>query len=154
MIAETMLGRGDQAFDYYMRICPSAREPISNVHKCEPYIYAQTIAGIEAPTFGEAKNSWLTGTAAWNMVAISNWILGVRADHDGLVVDPCIPKEWKGFKVTRRFRGATYAIEVKNPSHVCKGVKQMTVDGKKIEGSLLPFFEDNRMHNVTVLLGA
>jgi len=153
MIAETMLGRGDQAFDYYMRICPSAREPISNVHKCEPYIYAQTIAGIEAPTFGEAKNSWLTGTAAWNMVAISNWILGVRADHNGLVVDPCIPKEWKGFKVTRRFRGATYDIEVKNPSHVCKGVKQATVDGKKVEGNLLPIFGDNKTHKVSVTLG-
>jgi cellobiose phosphorylase len=153
MISEAILGRGDRAFDYYMRICPSAREPISNIHRCEPYIYAQTIAGRDAPTFGEAKNSWLTGTAAWNLVAITQWILGVRADHDGLIVDPCIPKEWSGFKVTRRFRGATYVIEVKNPSHVCKGVKKVTVDGKILDNKLLPIFGDNKMHQVNVLLG-
>ncbi len=153
MISEAILGRGDRAFDYYMRICPSTREPISNIHRCEPYIYAQTIAGRDAPTFGEAKNSWLTGTAAWNLVAITQWILGVRADHDGLIVDPCIPKEWSGFKVTRRFRGATYVIEVKNPSHVCKGVKQVTVDGKMLDGKLLPIFGDNKLHQVSVLLG-
>lgn len=153
MIAEAMLGHGDKAFDYYKRICPSAREPISNIHRCEPYVYAQTIAGPSAPTFGEAKNSWLTGTAAWNMVAITQWILGVRADHDGLIVDPCIPKDWSEFKVTRRFRGATYVIEVKNPSHVSHGVKQVTVDGKPIKGNKLPIFNDGKTHHVSVLMG-
>jgi cellobiose phosphorylase len=153
MISEIMLGHGDKAFDYYKRICPSAREPISNIHRCEPYVYAQTIAGPEAPTFGEAKNSWLTGSAAWNLVAITQWILGVRADHDGLIVDPCIPKEWQGFKVTRRFRGATYVIEVNNPDHVCYGIRQVTVDGKPIEGNLLPIFGDGKVHQVSVLMG-
>jgi len=153
MIAETILGHGDKAFDYYKRICPSAREPISNVHRCEPYVYAQMIAGRDAPTFGEAKNSWLTGTAAWNMVAITQWILGVRPDYDGLIVDPCIPKKWSGFKVTRQFRNATYVIEVKNPNHVCYGVRQVTVDGKLIKGNLLPVFGDGKTHHVSVLMG-
>jgi len=154
MISEAMLGHGDRAFDYYRRICPSARESISNIHRCEPYVYAQMIAGPDAPTFGEAKNSWLTGTAAWNWVAIAQWILGVRPDHDGLIVDPRIPKEWLGFKVTRRFRGATYVIEVKNPDHVCCGVRQVTVDREPLDGNLLPIFGDGKSHQVSVLMGA
>jgi len=153
MISEAMLGHGDKAFDYYKRICPSARESISNIHRCEPYVYAQMIAGPDAPTFGEAKNSWLTGTAAWNWVAVAQWILGVRGDHDGLIIDPCIPKEWSGFKVTRRFRGATYVIEVENPDHVCRGVRRVTVDGRPLEGNLLPIFGDGKSHQVCVLMG-
>jgi cellobiose phosphorylase len=153
MIAEAMLGHGDKAFNYYKRICPSAREPISNIHRCEPYVYAQTIAGPDAATFGEAKNSWLTGTAAWNWVAVAQWILGVRADYDGLIVDPCIPKEWPGFKITRRFRGATYDIDVKNPNHVFRGVQRVTVDGKLLEGNLLPVLSDGKAHRVNVLMG-
>lgn len=108
MIAETMIGRGDRAFDYYTRISPSVRESISDVHRCEPYVYAQTIAGRDAPTEGEAKNSWLTGTAAWNFVAITQWILGIRATHDGLRVAPVIPEAWPGFSATRLFRGTPY----------------------------------------------
>ncbi|MEM2941583.1 MAG: glycosyl transferase [Thermoproteota archaeon] len=153
MIAETIVGRGDRAFDYYKRICPSAREKISHIHRCEPYVYAQMIAGPDAPTFGEAKNSWLTGTAAWNLVAITQWILGVRPGYDGLIVDPCIPKDWPGFTVTRVYRGATYVIDVKNEEHVCRGVKQVTVDGKPIEGNVLPVFNDGATHHVTVIMG-
>jgi cellobiose phosphorylase len=153
MIAETIVGRGDRAFDYYKRICPSAREAISHIHRCEPYVYAQMIAGPDAPTFGEAKNSWLTGTAAWNLVAITQWILGVRPGYDGLIVDPCIPKDWPGFSVTRVYRGATYVIDVKNEEHVCRGVKQITVEGKPIEGNVLPVFSDGATHHVTVIMG-
>ena len=112
MIAEAQLGHGEQAFDYYMRINPSNREAISEIHRCEPYIYAQMIAGRDAPTHGEAKNSWLSGTAAWNFVAITQWILGVRPEYNGLRVDPCIPAEWDGFQTRRSFRGATYEIQV------------------------------------------
>jgi cellobiose phosphorylase len=113
MIAEAMLGNGDTAHDYYFRINPSVREAISETHRCEPYVYAQMIAGKDAPTQGEAKNSWLTGTAAWNYVAITQWILGIRPTYDGLVVAPVIPERWSGFRVTRRFRGAVYHIEVR-----------------------------------------
>jgi cellobiose phosphorylase len=112
MIAEAMLGDGAQALDYYHRINPSVREDVSELHKCEPYVYAQMIAGKDAPVHGEAKNSWLTGTAAWNFVAISQWILGIRPVYDGLMIAPVIPADWEGFQVVRKFRGVTYKIKV------------------------------------------
>ena len=112
MIAEAIIGRGDAAFDYYQRINPAAREELSELHRCEPYADAQMIAGPAAPNHGEAKNSWLTGAATWNMVAITQWILGIRPEYDGLRVDPVLPAGWPGFTATRRFRGATYIIQV------------------------------------------
>ena len=112
MIAETCLGRGDQAYDYYLRTNPSAREEISELHRCEPYTYAQMIAGKDAPTHGEAKNSWLTGTAAWNYVAITQWILGIRPTYSGLRIAPVMPTAWLGFEAVRVFRGVTYKIKV------------------------------------------
>ncbi len=138
MIAETMLGDGDAAFDYYKRINPSAREAISEVHRAEPYVYAQTIAGPDAATYGEAKNSWLTGTAAWNFVAISQWILGIRPDHGGLRVDPVVPATWDGFSVVRVFRGATYRIKVSKVPGEGGRVGCLMVDGKHIDGNLVP----------------
>jgi cellobiose phosphorylase len=137
MIAETVIGRGDKAFDYYMCINPSAREEISELHKCEPYVYAQMIAGKDASTHGEAKNSWLTGTAAWNYVAITQNILGIQPTLDGLLIDPCIPSKWDGFKATRKYRGVTYHITVTNPKHVCKGVAMVTVNGKRVEDNMI-----------------
>jgi cellobiose phosphorylase len=138
MVAETIVGNGDRAFDYYKRINPSARESFSELHKCEPYVYAQMIAGKDAATPGEAKNSWLTGTAAWNFVAISQWILGVRADFDGLRIDPVLPGDWTGFTASRRFRGATYEISVRKPAGAAGRVSHLIVDGERIEGSLVP----------------
>jgi cellobiose phosphorylase len=138
MIAEAMAGHGDAAFGYYKRINPSAREQISDVHRCEPYVYAQMIAGPDAPTYGEAKNSWLTGTAAWNLVAITQWILGIRAEMDGLRVDPVLPASWAGFTATRRFRGATYQISVRNPDRLSGQAAFLEVDGQRIEGTLVP----------------
>lgn len=153
MIAETVIGRGDRAFDLYKKICPAFREDISDLHRNEPYVYSQMIAGKDAQRMGEAKNSWLTGTAAWNFVAISQAILGVKPDYDGLIVDPCIPSDWKEYKVTRVFRGATYVISIKNPSGVQKGVASVTVDGAIIEGNLLPVFDSGTTHEVEVVLG-
>jgi len=136
MIAETMIGHGDQAHDYYTCINPSAREHISEVHRCEPYVYAQMIAGKDASTFGEAKNSWLTGTAAWNLVAITNWILGIRPTYNGLSISPVIPKNWSGFKATRIFRGVKYHISVER---IGTGNKSMLyINKKKIEGNIIP----------------
>ena len=128
MIAETLLGRGEMAWDYYKKICPAYLEDNSDLHKTEPYVYSQMIAGKDAFKPGEAKNSWLTGTAAWNFLAITQFILGIQTDYDGLVIDPCIPKEWVGFTVHRKFRGTTYAIEVINEEHISKGVKEIWVD--------------------------
>jgi cellobiose phosphorylase len=133
MIAEARAGNGDRAFDYYLRINPSAREALSDVHRCEPYVYAQTIAGRDAPTHGEAKNSWLTGTAAWNLVAVTQWILGIRPEHDGLRIDPCLPSEWHGFEATRRFRGAEYRIAVRRGQ-----VKELLVDRRRVDGDVIP----------------
>jgi cellobiose phosphorylase len=153
MIAESILGNGDLAHDYYSRINPSAREAISEVHRCEPYVYAQMIAGRDAPSHGEAKNSWLSGTAAWNFVAITQHILGIRPAYDGLVVDPSIPSAWDGFKVWREFRGGRYEIEIKNPHHVSHGVASILVDGAPIEGNVIPVFTNRRRHHIEVTLG-
>ncbi len=136
MMAEARLGHGDEAFDYYRRINPSAREEISEVHRCEPYVYAQMIAGRDAPTHGEAKNSWLTGTAAWNYVAITQWILGIRPSYYGLQVTPVIPTNWPGFEATRLFRGVTYRISVKRAGP--GNTVSLTVDGQPIEGNVVP----------------
>jgi cellobiose phosphorylase len=139
MIGEAITGDAEAAFDHYLRINPSAREAISDVHRCEPYVYAQMIAGRDAPTHGEAKNSWLTGTAAWNMVAISQWILGIRPEHEGLRVEPVIPVSWPGFRATRRFRGTTYEIEARRTEGIGAGEPpRVTVDGEDIEGAVIP----------------
>jgi cellobiose phosphorylase len=142
MIAETIVGRGDQAHDYYTRINPSAREAISEVHRCEPYVYAQMIAGHDAPTHGEAKNSWLTGTAAWNYVAITQWILGIRPTYAGLQIAPVIPRDWPGFEATRIFRGVTYHISVKRAGE--GNTVSLAVDGKPVEGNVVPLPPDER----------
>ena len=152
-IAETMIGRGDQAFDYYLRICPSAKESKIDTYRCEPYVYSQMTAGPDALTPGEAKNSWLTGTASWSLVAITQFILGVRPTTKGLLVDPCIPASWPGFTVHRRFRGHLYHIKVKNPRSVCKGVKQMTVNGQPVAGNLIPLAEGQGETMVEIELG-
>ena len=153
MAAETVVGHGDRAFELYRKIAPAYREEISDLHKLEPYCYSQMIAGRDAKNFGQAKNSWLTGTAAWNFYVISNYILGIKPDWHGLRIDPCIPHDWDGYRVTRRFRGATYAIDIRNEAHVCRGVKSITVDGEALEGTVLPAFGDGREHQVTVILG-
>lgn len=138
VIAETVLGRGDKAFDHYRRIAPAYREDISEVHRLEPYVYAQMIAGKEAVRAGEAKNSWLTGTAAWNFVAVSQHLLGVRPDFDGLVVDPQIGPDVPEFTVTRVARGATYVVHVTNSG--ARGARgRLVVDGKPVEGNLVAY---------------
>lgn len=138
IIAETMAGRGTDAWNHYAKICPSYTEEQSELHKVEPYVYSQMIAGRDAAKPGEAKNSWLTGTAAWNWYAISQFILGVRPDYDGLVIDPCVPKDWKRFTVTRRFRDGEYTITVVNPDRREKGVRSVVFDGFPIEGNKVP----------------
>ncbi len=153
MCAEAFMGRGDKAFDYYTRIAPAYTEEYSEVHRLEPYVYAQMVAGKDAKRFGEAKNSWLTGTASWNFVAISQYILGVKPEYDGLMIDPAIPAAWDGYELTRQFRGDIYRVKVKNPDHVCKGVTGMTVDGNEIAGNVIPVFGDGKEHDVVVTLG-
>ncbi|MNZ37581.1 N,N'-diacetylchitobiose phosphorylase [compost metagenome] len=153
MIAETVLGHGDRAFEVYSKIAPAYLEDISEIHRMEPYVYSQMIAGKDAVRHGEAKNSWLTGTAAWNYVAITQAILGIQADFNGLKVDPCIPSAWDGFEITRVFRGDTYVIKISNPNHVSKGVKSITLNGAAVEGIVIPPVGDGGTHEVVVVLG-
>jgi cellobiose phosphorylase len=150
MIGEAVAGNGDRAWEYYRKICPSYLEEISDLHKTEPYVYVQMIAGKDAFKPGEAKNSWLTGTASWNYFAITQYILGIRPGYDGLIIDPCIPSTWNGFKVTRKFRGDIYRIEVINQSGRSKGVSRVVIDGKPQESNVIPVFGDGKEHFVTV----
>ena len=154
-IAETVIGRGDRAWQVYTRTCPAYLEEISEVHRTEPYVYSQMIAGKDAPNFGEAKNSWLTGTAAWTFLNVSQFILGIRPDYDGLMIDPCIPKNLKGFEVARTFRGIDYHIEVLNPEHVEKGIAKLIVDGKEVSGNTIPFDSNmvGKSVHVTAVMG-
>ena len=151
IIGETVLGRGNYAWDYYRKICPSYTEEHSALHKVEPYVYSQMIAGKDAARPGEAKNSWLTGTAAWNYYAITQFILGIKPAYNGLEINPCIPSEWKQYNVKRKFRGANYDITIYNPNGVCKGVKSITVDGQDIEGQVVSHATGN--HKVEVVMG-
>ncbi len=152
MIGETVQGRGDRAWEYFRKICPSYLEEKSDLHKVEPYVYAQMIAGKDAFRPGEAKNSWLTGTAAWNYYAITQYILGIQPTYNGLRIEPCIAPEWKGFTVTRKFRGTTYLIEVKNPNGSMKGVASLTVDGNAIEGNTIPLMPAGGTYKVEVIM--
>jgi len=151
IIGETVLGRGDYAWDYYRKICPSYTEERSALHKVEPYVYSQMIAGKDAARPGEGKNSWLTGTAAWNYYAITQYILGIKPAYDGLEINPCIPSGWKEYTVRRKFRGAIYEITVQNPQGVCKGIKTLTVDGVKTEGNIVR--HQPGTHQVIAVLG-
>lgn len=152
-IAETVVGRGNRAWQVYTRTCPAYIEDISEIHRTEPYVYSQMIAGKDAPNFGEAKNSWLTGTAAWTFLNVSQYILGIRPDYNGLVVDPCIPASLDGFSAKRDFRGVTYHITVKNPNGAEKGVASMTVDGTPVEGNMIPFDGSKKEVQVEVVMG-
>jgi cellobiose phosphorylase len=152
MIAEAMAGRGDKAHDYYLRINPSKREEIGELHKCEPYVYAQMIAGRDAPTHGEAKNSWLTGTAAWNYVAITQWIMGIRPTFEGLQVAPVIPSAWDGFEAVRSYRGVRYDIKLKRNG--LGNRVRLEVDGNPVNGTIIPIPTDGiEVVPVTVWLG-
>jgi cellobiose phosphorylase len=153
MIAETLAGNGEAAWEYYRKICPPYLEEISDLHKTEPYVYSQMIAGKDAFRPGEAKNSWLTGTASWNFYAISQYILGIRTDFEGLRIHPVIPRTWEGYVVHRKFRGAVYRIEVSNPAHVSSGVKELLLNGNRLEGNLVPLCAQGSVNEVRVVLG-
>lgn len=154
MITEAQLGNGDQAFEYYRKMAPAYLEDISDLHRVEPYVYCQMIAGKDAHRPGEGKNSWLTGTAAWNFAAITQYILGVKPDYDGLSINPAIPRDWEGFSVVRKFRGANYHITVTNPQRVSRGVKTIVVDGGEIKGTTLPIIAAGRDCQVDVIMGS
>ena len=151
--AEAVLGHGNRAFEVYRRTCPSYLEDISEIHRTEPYVYPQMIAGKDAPTHGEAKNSWLTGTAAWTLLSITQAILGVVPTLDGLKIDPCLPSDWKGFAVSRRYRGAVYNITVDNAAGAEYGVKELFVNGQPLAGNVIPPAPAGETVEVKVIMG-
>jgi cellobiose phosphorylase len=153
MIAETLVGNGERAFQYYEQINPASKNDIIDRYECEPYCYPQNILGDEHPQFGLARNSWLSGTSSWCYQASTQFILGVRPEHAGLAVDPCIPSSWDGYKAVRKCRNAIYNIDIKNPEKVSKGVKNVTVDGKQLDSNIIPYFSDGKEHNVEVIMG-
>ena len=152
-IAETVLGHGDRAFEVYKKTCPAYIEDISEIHRTEPYVYSQMVAGADAPRHGEAKNSWLTGTAAWTFVNVSQHILGVYPTHEGLSVNPCIPDGFGDFTLVRKFREGTYYIDVKNPNNTQKGITSFVVDGKEINGTVIPYEAGKTEYHVTITMG-
>ena len=152
-IAETRIRRGNRAFEIYKKTCPAYIEEISEIHRTEPYVYSQMIAGKDAPKHGEAKNSWLTGTAAWTFVNVSQYILGIRPEFEGLTIDPCIPSSLREFTVTRKFRDAVYHIHICNPNHVESGIVQMTVNGVPYESNCITPQKDVREYQVEIVMG-
>jgi cellobiose phosphorylase len=153
MIAETLLGNGGRAFEYYHQINPAARNEEIERYECEPYCYPQNILGDEHPQFGLARNSWLSGTSSWTYQTATQAILGIQPTHQGLKIDPCIPQDWDGFQVTRQFRGATYHITVKNPDHASKGVAKIEINGEPAQGNTVPVFPEGESVQVEVVMG-
>ncbi|MCR5487626.1 MAG: glycosyl transferase [Lachnospiraceae bacterium] len=152
-IAETVIGRGERAFEVYHKTCPAYLQDKSDIHKTEPYVYSQMVAGRDAVYHGQGKNSWLTGTAAWTFTDISQYILGIYPTLYGLQINPCIPGDFGDFKITREYRGAVYHIHVTNPDKVEKGVRKMTVNGKETEGNVVPFDPSVKEYEVSVEMG-
>jgi N,N'-diacetylchitobiose phosphorylase len=153
VVAEGLLGRGDRAFELYWSFLPASKNDNADLYTMEPYVYSQFITGKEHPFhFGRARNSWLTGTASWGFVALSQYILGVRPDYDGLILSPAIPSGWDEYQVTRQYRGATYQITVKNPNRLSSGIQRMTVDGKLVEGNRIPIARSGRTVKVEAVL--
>ena len=152
--AETQIGRGSRAFEIYQKTCPAYLEDISEIHRTEPYVYSQMIAGKDAKFFGEAKNSWLTGTAAWTFMNVSQYILGVQPTLKGLSINPCVPSDFGGFNITRKYRDVTYQIKVENPHNVEKGVKELIVDGTSYpDTTVIPYDATKPVVDVTVIMG-
>jgi cellobiose phosphorylase len=154
MIAETLRGNGDRAFQYYNQINPATRNERIEEFECAPYNYPQNILGDEHPQFGLARNSWLSGTSSWTYQAATQYILGIRPAHNGLLIDPCIPAQWDGFTATRFFRGATYRITVSNPDHVSHGIRETCIDGTPAKSNLIPIFNDGTEHIIQIVLAA
>lgn len=154
VMAECILGRGDRAYEIWKNTSFIKRGKEPDIYKVEPYVYCEYVHGPDSPSYGQGEFSWLTGTAAWMWKVCMDWIMGVRAEFRGLLIDPCLPSEWDGFKLTRRFRRSVYEIEVVNPDHVNTGIAEITVDGNPWDSHLLPAFSDGKTHKVWARMGS
>ena len=154
ILAECILGNGYRAYEWYRKCLPMVQAADPDIYKMEPYVYSEYVTSPDHPTFGQASHSWLTGSAVWMLRVGIDWMLGIRPTYDGLLIDPCIPSHWDGFRIVRRFRGSTYEIEVTNPNHVEHGVASIEVDGGKIEGNVLPLVAPGQRAKVVAVMGA
>jgi N,N'-diacetylchitobiose phosphorylase len=152
VIAECKLGRGSRAMKFYDSLLPYNQNDKIEIREAEPYSYCQFVMGQDHTAFGRARHPWLTGSGGWNYTAVTRWILGVRLSFEGLIVDPCIPCDWKEFQVRRQWRGATFEISVQNPAGVEKGVRSMTLNGQPIDGPIPPQ-PAGSVHHVAVVMG-
>ncbi|MEJ2506583.1 MAG: hypothetical protein P8Y81_10030 [Ignavibacteriaceae bacterium] len=152
IIAETILGRGNRAYDYYRRFMPSAYNTKAELREIEPYVYSQFTHSKYSPRYGASRLPWLTGTASWAYYAATQYILGVQPDYNGLRIDPCIPSDWKEIKITRRFRNKNFYITIKNPNGIQKGVKKITINNKKVVGNLIPLDMMKEKNKVLVVM--
>jgi len=153
ILAQCILGNGDRAYEWYRKCLPMVQAHDADIYKMEPYVYSEYVTSPDHPTFGQASHSWLTGSGVWMFRDGIDWILGVRPTYGGLRIDPCIPSTWNGYKITRKYRGATYEIEAKNPNHVQHGVASIEINGKKIEGNILPILPVGEKATVVVVMG-
>jgi len=153
IIAETMLGHGTRAYEYYNQINPITKNDVIDEFEVEPYVYPQNILGDEHPQFGLGRNSWLSGTSSWAYQASTKYIMGIRADYDGLIIDPCVPEDWDRFEITKHFRGATYVITICNHKQVSKGIKKMIIDGIEYTGNKVPVYGDGKIHLIEAFMG-
>ena len=153
IIAETLLGRGNQAYDYYRRFMPSAYNTKAELREIEPYVYSQFTHSKYSPRYGASRLPWLTGTASWAYYTATQYILGIQPDYNGLRIDPCITSNWEEIKITRRFRNKNFNITIKNPKGVQKGVKKITINNKKVEGNLIPLDKMTEKNEVLVVMG-
>jgi N,N'-diacetylchitobiose phosphorylase len=152
VIAECKLGRGDRAMKFYDSLLPYNQNDRIEVREAEPYSYCQFVMGKDHTAYGRARHAWLTGSGGWNYTAVTRWILGVRLTFDGMVIDPCVPGDWKRFEIRRQWRGATYNIKVENPDGVQKGVREVTLNGKAISGPI-PAQKAGTLNDVVVTMG-
>jgi cellobiose phosphorylase len=151
--AYSVAGQPERAYQAYRKICPPNRSADIDIYKAEPYVTPGNVDGPLSEYYGRGGWTWYTGSAQWLHRVATHWILGVRPQRDGLLVDPSIPAEWDGFKIKRTFRNAIYEIEVENPQHVSRGVQSVTVDGQPHTSNLLPVFNDGNTHNVKLVMG-
>lgn len=151
--AYTLVGQPNLAYEAYRRICPPNRSGDIDTYKAEPYVTPGNIDGPLSEYYGRGGWTWYTGSSQWLHRVATHWILGIRPQKDGLLVDPSIPSDWSEYRVTRKFRNATYEISVHNPAHLHSGVKSMSVDGVMVQGNLIPIFADGLTHRVEVTMG-
>jgi cellobiose phosphorylase len=153
VLAECYLGRGDKAFKMYSSFCPIKRGMEPDLYKCEPYVTPGNTNGPQAADYGSAGWTWYSGSGGWLYKVSTNWILGVRPTMDGLLIDPCIPSRWDGFKMKRKYGNCVYNIEVMNPRHVSNGIREVYVDGERLPSNIIKRSKDGKVHDIKVIMG-